>query len=216
MPISSQCTFPLKASIYTQNFRPNLPTSTNTSTPLISKSLKSQLSTPQLLPSQLCLKSQAFKVTPHCPSLPQSSIPKQFCSQSVSMASNENPSNGGSWTDAERVNANYGLSTSRALTLSQLAFVTQLLFHNSQSPSLKDFSFNGRTPRALRHVMDKLKKDYLNNPDSPFGVGSDDGKVQKESTAKPGRKRKAKATEDGSPAAKKSKNQDKQQDNEAA
>jgi hypothetical protein len=69
--------------------------------------------------------------------------------------------------------------------------VTQLLFRQGQ-PSLKDFSFNGRTEKAIRHVLQKLKTDYITNADAPVVAA---GNTQPET---PKTKRKATAERTGS------------------
>ncbi len=43
--------------------------------------------------------------------------------------------------------------------------MTQLLFHQTASPTFREFSFNDRTEKSLRHTLDKLKKEYLGHPD---------------------------------------------------
>jgi hypothetical protein len=43
--------------------------------------------------------------------------------------------------------------------------MTQLLFHQTATPTFREFSFNDRTEKSLRHTLDKLKKEYLDYSD---------------------------------------------------
>jgi len=77
------------------------------------------------------------------------------------------------WTDSER-----------------LSLVTQLLYRQGP-PNLKDFTFNDRTPKAIRHVMEKLKKDYMSNTDGSVGATNDSKAKKSPGPATPKGKRKA-------------------------
>ena len=80
--------------------------------------------------------------------------------------------------------------------------MTQLLFRQAQPPSLKDFSFNGRTEKAMRHVLTQLKKDYLSNTDGSLGAANDSKAKKSPGPATPKGKRKAIATDKASSSAK--------------
>jgi hypothetical protein len=79
-----------------------------------------------------------------------------------------------------------------------------MLFHQSATPNMKDFSFNGRTPRACRHTLDRLKKDLVGNPNLTFGAVGNDGNAGTPTTPK-GNKRKTQASAAAASASKKAK-----------
>lgn len=68
--------------------------------------------------------------------------------------------------------------------------MTQLLYRQGP-PNLKDFSFNDRTQKAIRHVMEKLKKDYITNTDASVVAASDSKAKKSPAPATPKSKRKA-------------------------
>jgi hypothetical protein len=80
--------------------------------------------------------------------------------------------------------------------------VTQLLFRQAQPPNLKDFSFNERTEKAMRHVLTQLKKDYLSNTDGSLGAANDSKAKKSPGPATPKGKRKAIATDKAASSAK--------------
>jgi hypothetical protein len=82
--------------------------------------------------------------------------------------------------------------------------MTRLLFHQTTTPTLRDFSFNDRTEKALRHTLDKLKKDYLDKPDDAKAKDSPAKERQATPSTQKG-KRRSNATATTGSAAKKAK-----------
>jgi hypothetical protein len=77
--------------------------------------------------------------------------------------------------------------------------LTQLLFRQTQVPNLKDFSFNERSEKAVRHALQRLKNEYLNKTNDPTGAASNSN------PSTPKGKRKADPTEKTGSSAKRAK-----------
>jgi hypothetical protein len=74
--------------------------------------------------------------------------------------------------------------------------MTQLFFHHNPVLNMKGFTFDGRNPKAVRSITDRLKKAYVNDGDSSV-LGSATEPKKSPAPATP-RKRKATTDKPGS------------------